>query len=196
MVRFEKGHKEATRARIIESASLRFRRDGVAATGIAGLMADAGLTHGGFYAHFASKEELVREATAVALLGAKSLGVLEKSGVEAFIRSYLRKAHRDMPEQGCALAALAPEMARQGDETRADFTARLNSILASISEKLPERMSLRTRWKTAVGILGVLVGTLQLARIVRNTELSDQILESGIKAALQIMRVEEVLGRP
>jgi TetR/AcrR family transcriptional repressor of nem operon len=185
-MRFEKGHKEATRQRIIETASARFRKDGVAATGIAGLMADAGLTHGGFYAHFASKEELVGEATAAALLGAKSRVVLEEAGLEAFIRSYLRKAHRDTPEQGCAAAALAPEIARNGETTRANFAEGLEEIFARIAKKLPDNVPYPARWETAVGIFGVMMGTLQLARAVLDKKLSDRILESGIAAALRL----------
>lgn len=185
-MRFEKGHKETTRRRIIETASARFREDGVAATGIAGLMADAGLTHGGFYAHFSSKEELVREAAAAALAGARSNTVLEESGLEAYIRHYLRNAHRDAPGRGCAAAALAPEIARHDDATRADFAQGLETIFGRIAEKLPQTVPDGERWDRAVGIFGVMMGTLQLARAVVDKKLSDRILESGITAALRM----------
>jgi TetR/AcrR family transcriptional repressor of nem operon len=188
-MRFEKGHKETTKQRIIETAAARFRKDGVAATGIAGLMAGAGLTHGGFYAHFASKEELVREAVVAALAGSKARVVLEEAGLEAYIRSYLRKAHRDTPEQGCAAAALAPEIARHDDTTRADFTKGLEGIFTRIAEKLPENVPEAARWETAVGIFGVIMGTLQMARAVADKKLSDRILESGIAAALRLAAV-------
>jgi TetR/AcrR family transcriptional repressor of nem operon len=188
-MRFEKGHKETTRQRIIETAAARFRKDGVAATGIAGLMADAGLTHGGFYAHFDSKEALVREAMAEALAHGKSRAVLEKSGLEAYVRNYLRRGHRDTPEHGCAAAALAPEIARHGVATRADFTKGLEGIFARIAEQLPEDIPPATRWEVAVGIFGVMMGTLQLARAVVDETLSDRILESGIAAALGMAAV-------
>ncbi len=191
-MRFEKGHKEVTKRRIIETASARFRRDGVAATGIAGLMADAGLTHGGFYAHFSSKEELVREAVATALAGTKSRAVLEQSGLEAYIRSYLRAAHRDAPELGCAAAALAPEIARHDKTTRADFTEGLEGIFARIAARLPEHVPEAQRWQTAVGIFGVMMGTLQMARAVADKELSDRILESGIAAASQMAAAQNI----
>jgi TetR/AcrR family transcriptional repressor of nem operon len=190
-MRFEKGHKEATRQRIIETASTRFRRDGVAATGIATLMADAGLTHGGFYAHFASKEDLVREAAAAALAGAKSRAVLEDSGLEAFIRSYLRTSHRDQPEHGCAAAALSAEIARHGDATRATFAEGLESIFTSIAEKLPAKIPAAARWDMAVGIFAVIMGTLQLARAVPDKKRSDRILESGITTALRMVTAAE-----
>jgi TetR/AcrR family transcriptional repressor of nem operon len=185
-MRFEKGHKAATRQRIVETASARFRKDGLAATGIAGIMAEAGLTHGGFYAHFDSKEDLVREAALSALSGAKSRAVLEESGLEAFIRGYLRKAHRDAPEQGCAMAALAPEISRHSDTLRSDFAAWLDEVCTAIVARLPEDVPVAARWQTAFGIFGVMLGTLQLARVVPDEALSDRILEGGIAAALRL----------
>jgi TetR/AcrR family transcriptional repressor of nem operon len=189
-MRFEKGHKAETRRRIIETAAARFRKDGVAATGIAGLMADAGLTHGGFYAHFPSKEALVGEAVAAALASAKAGAVLEESGLEAYIASYLQKAHRDTPEQGCPAAALAPEIARHDESVRADFTQGLEAIFARIAAKLPDIVPEPARWDMAVGIFGVMMGTLQLARAVSEKQLSDRILESGIAAALRLAAVQ------
>ena len=185
-MRFEKGHREATRQKIIETASARFRRDGLAATGIAGLMADAGLTHGGFYAHFPSKEELVREAVTAALAGSKARVVLEESGLEAYVKTYLRKAHRDAPEQGCAAAALTPEIARHGNATRADFTKELDATFAGIAARLPDAVPEPARQEMAIGIFGAMMGTLQMARAVTDTELSDRILESGARAALRL----------
>ena len=79
-MRYEKGHKEETRRRIVDVASQRFRKDGIAATGLAGLMADAGLTHGGFYAHFPSKNDLVRDALAASLVRTKDLLSAEPAG--------------------------------------------------------------------------------------------------------------------
>jgi hypothetical protein len=134
---------------------------------------------------------LVREATAAALLGARSRVVLEESGLEAFIRSYLRKSHRDTPEQGCAAASLAPEIARNGEATRANFAEGLEAIFARIANKLPEDISYPARWETAVGIFGVMMGTLQLARAVPDKRLSEQILESGIAAALRLAEVPQ-----
>jgi TetR/AcrR family transcriptional repressor of nem operon len=185
-MRFEKGHKDATRQRIIDTASVLFRQNGVAATGIAGLMAEAGLTHGGFYAHFASKEALLGAAAASAMAGSRSRKVLEESGLEAFIRNYVRKAHRDAPGQGCTAAALTAEMARQGNAARAEFSAGLEAIFSRIAEKLPENVPRNDRWAAAVGIFGVMMGTLQLARAVPDKKRSDRILESGITAALRL----------
>jgi len=193
-MRFEKGHKAATRQKIIETAAARFRKDGIAATGIAGLMADAGLTHGGFYAHFGSKEELVREAMEAAALGSRAR--LERASgaspsLEAYIRSYLRPAHRDAPEQGCFVAALGAELARHEPETRAAVSEKIEVLLARIAERLPADQSAEIRRGTAIGIFGVMSGTLQLARAVADETLSNQILESGIAAALKLAGLTE-----
>jgi len=188
-MRFEKGHKAATRQKIIETAAARFRRDGIAATGIAGLMADAGLTHGGFYAHFGSKEELVRAAmdTAAAATRARlERAGAQAPGLEAYIRSYLRPAHRDAPGQGCFIAALGAELARHEPETRAAVSEKIEALLAHIAGQLPAEQTLETRQGTAIGIFGVMSGTLQLARAVADDALSNRILESGIAAALKL----------
>lgn len=192
-MRFEKGHKEQTRQRIIETASRKFRKEGVAATGIAGLMAEAGLTHGGFYAHFASKEDLVRAALASTLDQAKARRqqVLDSAkpgpgGLEALIQFYLRPAHRDTPERGCAAAALISEIARHEPETRAAFTTRLLGMLAQIASALPPEMDEAARERLAIGLFGTLLGCLQMARAVDDPALSDKILESGAQAALAL----------
>ena len=188
-MRFEKGHKAATRQKIIETAAARFRQDGIAATGIAGLMADAGLTHGGFYAHFTSKEELVRESMAAAAAATRARlerATAQSPGLESYIRSYLRPAHRDAPAQGCIVAALGAELARHEPETRAAFSEKIEALLARIAAQLPAEQSEEDRLRTAIGIFGVMNGTLQLARAAVDQTLSDKILESGIDAALRL----------
>jgi AcrR family transcriptional regulator len=161
----------------------------VAATGIAGLMDDAGLTHGGFYAHFESKEALVREAIAAALDATRHrldrAAARDDAGLEGLIRHYLRPAHRDNPAQGCALAALAAEIARHEPATREVFATRAEAFLDRIIAHLPEGAA-EAKKSPAIGILSVLLGALQLARVVTDAALSDQILESGIKAALTL----------
>jgi TetR/AcrR family transcriptional repressor of nem operon len=189
-MRFEKGHKAATRQRIIEVASERFRKDGVAAVGIAGVMADAGLTHGGFYAHFGSKEDLVREAMTAAFEATKTRheGAFAhgKTGLEQRIRHYLRPSHRDAPERGCAAAALVAEVARHDPATREAFTVQFEAMIGRIAGHLPEALPEAARRSTAVGIFGTMLGALQLARAVADPALSDAILESGIQAAIKL----------
>jgi AcrR family transcriptional regulator len=185
-MRFEKGHKAATRQRIIEVAAAKFRKDGVAAVGIAGLMAEAGLTHGGFYAHFESKEALLRDALAAAMdrTSARLDRAGDVAGLEGLIRTYLRPAHRDNPQKGCAIASLGPEIARHELETREMFAKRIEAFTARIAAYLPAEDA-----ATAIGITGILIGTLQLSRATPDEARSDQILEAGIAAALRLAGV-------
>jgi TetR/AcrR family transcriptional regulator, transcriptional repressor for nem operon len=191
-MRFDKGHKEQTRRRIVETAARRFRKEGVEAVGIAGLMADAGLTHGGFYAHFGSKEELVRAALEEASDQGRErrCRLLEKGeSLEGLVRSYLRPVHRDTPELGCAAAALIAEIARHEPETRAAFTARLGELLAQFEAVMPVEMAVEQRQSRTIGIFAAMMGALQMARAVTDPVLSDKILESGVEAALALARV-------
>lgn len=200
-MRFDKGHKEQTRRRIVETAAKRFRKEGVEAVGIAGLMADAGLTHGGFYAHFASKEDLVRaaleEAADQGYARRVALAAKAEPGaktVEAMVRSYLRPIHRDTPELGCAAAALIAEIARHEPETRAAFSARLGELLGQFEAALPADMEPELRQRRAIGMFAVMLGTLQMARAVTDAALSDKMLESGVAAALMLANMGANMG--
>jgi AcrR family transcriptional regulator len=187
-MRYEKGHKDATRQRIIDVASAQFREHGVAAVGLAGIMTDAGLTNGAFYTHFESKEDLVR----VVLLNAQSgrektlrTAVEAGAGLEAAIRDYLSPRHRDNPGRGCPTAALIAEIARHPKKTRDEYTSRMADFIALIASQIP-RGSAAERRRNAIAIYGMMVGTLQLARAVNDRRLSDEILESGVSAALAL----------
>src|SRR2546421_4267978 len=114
-VRYSKEHKEATRQRIIETAGRRFKRDGIDGSGVATLMADAGLTNGAFYAHFASKDDLVTNVVADQLkTQAEAYEALSpgRAGLEEFVREYLSPRHRDHRDTGCPSAALLDEIGR------------------------------------------------------------------------------------
>ena len=119
-MRYEKGRKDTSRRRITEVAAERFRRDGIAASGLAGIMSEAGLTNGTFYPHFRSKSDLVRESLATALeaRAEEMLQAATAGGLEAVLEAYLSPEHRDHPEKGCPVAALLPEVARQPAEMR------------------------------------------------------------------------------
>lgn len=190
-MRYEKGHKEATRQRIIETAAARFRRDGIESVGVADLMADAGLTHGGFYSHFRSKEDLVRAVVDQAALRSNEnfQRRTEEGGLEAWIRGYLRAQHRDHPENGCIVAALGPEIARHAKPARKSFTERLATLTADIQKFLPAAMKPAQKRKTAIGIFATLVGAMQMARTVDDAALSDEILEAGIASALTLAQI-------
>src|ERR1700751_5570290 len=111
-MRYEKGHKDTTRQRIVEVASRQFREHGLAAVGIAGIMSDAGLTNGAFYAHFDSKEDLVREVLSHAGFRNKLKAAESGAGLQSAIRGYFSGRHRDNPGGGCPTLALVAAIAR------------------------------------------------------------------------------------
>jgi len=180
-VRYEKGHKEQSRHRILEVAAERFRNDGIAASGLAGIMDEAGLTNGAFYPHFHSKAELVEECLAKALQeqSKKLEQALAGGGLDAAIGLYLSKQHRDNPGLGCVFAALLPELARQPDEARNRFAKLLQSSVREFASALPAPDS----EAIALGLYATLIGALQLARATKDTALSDRILAAGARAA-------------
>ena len=139
-MRYGKEHKQETRQRIIETAGRRFKRDGIEGSGIATLMADAGLTNGAFYAHFTSKNDLVASAVADQL-GEQRASLSElapgRPGVEQYVRKYLSIQHRDNPDDGCPSAALLDEIGRCTDATKRAYTdgIALTSPLSHPSER-------------------------------------------------------------
>jgi AcrR family transcriptional regulator len=187
-MRYEKGHKEATRGHIIDVASARFREGGVAAVGIAGIMADAGLTNGAFYNHFESKEDLV-EAVLAHALGGRKVGLranLEAGKpLEATIRDYLSVRHRDDASGGCPAAALVAEVARHPRTTRDAFTGKILEIVDLIAARAGKAPA-RERRKRAIAVYGLMLGALQLARAVNDRKLSDEILASAADSALAL----------
>lgn len=193
-MRFEKGHKAVTRQHILEVASKCFRREGVSAAGISGIMGKAGLTNGAFYLHFESKEALVREAVGSALAERQqNLEEKVQAGVdlEGVIRSYLNQAHREDPACGCPSAALLPEIARQSVPTRQTYEDGLQSFVSTLAALLPEADS-AAAGRRATAIFALMVGTLQLARAVPDVARAEQILEGGVEAALLLARASPV----
>jgi len=187
-MRFEKGHKAATRRHIVDVASKCLRRDGVAAAGIAGIMSEAGLTKGAFSPHFESKEELVREAVASALADQQHrLDEDQRRGLnlKGAIRRYLN--HLENSAGGCPSAALLPEIARQPLSTRQDYEKGLRSYVSTLAALLPDADSV-AKGRRATAIFGLMVGTLQFARAVPDAAQAEQILEGGVEAALHLAR--------
>src|SRR5207344_2398265 len=139
VVRYGKEHKQATRRRIVEAAGRRLKRDGIDGSGIATLMADAGLTNGAFYAHFASKDDLVASVVEEELrLQAAALSVLAPglAGVEQLVRAYLSPGHRDHPDAGCPSAALLDEIGRSADAAKDAYTAGAKTFIEQIATRL------------------------------------------------------------
>jgi TetR/AcrR family transcriptional regulator, transcriptional repressor for nem operon len=186
-MRYEKGRKDASRDRIVEVAAQRFRGDGIAASGLAAIMGDAGLTNGAFYPHFQSKAKLVRESLVAAMeIQSQQLQeALAAGGPEMGIAAYLSVEHRDNPGTGCASAALLPELARQPPETREVYTERLLVLVRQLSAALRQT---RDPEGAAMGVFATLIGALQLARAVAGTELSDRILAAGADAARKLIQ--------
>ena len=190
MARYEKGRKGETRARIVELASRRFRADGVDGVGIATLMADAGLTNGGFYAHFDSKEQLVKEAVLLALSempGEPARKVDDGTyDLAAFVDRYLSSAHRDHPEQGCAVAALSSDLMRRPAASRSAFQLEALATIDRIAAGLPAFVRPDDRRQLAFAVFAHLLGTIQMARLITDGPTSDAILARGRCEALRL----------
>lgn len=188
MARYAPEHKDATRRRMIETSGRRFKRDGFDGAGIATLVADAGLTNGAFYGHFASKDDLIATvvsdqlAAQVARVEALPLGL---ASVETFVREYLSPEHRDDPGNGCPSAALLDEIARQDIATRQAYTDGARALIDAITRHLAVGDAVAARDR-AIGLFTLLVSSLQLARAVTDPELSDQVLASGYENAMRI----------
>jgi TetR/AcrR family transcriptional repressor of nem operon len=185
VARYDKVHKQATRQRIIETAGHRFKQDGIDGSGIATLMADAGLTNGAFYAHFSSKDDLVAHVVADQLdTQAESFRALPpgRAGLEGFLREYLSPQHRDKPADGCPSAALLDEIARCPAGTKHAYTDGAQAILEEIAARLAPEDPQSARAK-ALGLYTIAVGTLQVSRVVSDPKVADEVLEQGIQNA-------------
>lgn len=185
-MRYEKGRKDASKRRIVEVAAERFRSDGIAATGLASIMSEAGLTNGAFYPHFKSKAALVSASVSAALEQQfeQINDLLTANGLEAAIAAYLSPEHRDDPGHGCASAALLPELGRESPDTRRAYTANVLALVDRLAAELPSEVE--DREGAALGIFATLIGALQLARAVDRPDLSDQILAAGANAARRL----------
>ena len=174
--------KTKTHRRIVKIASRRFREKGIAGVGIADLMKEAGLTVGGFYKHFDSRDALVAEAVSSAFGGWKRRVDAAASGgppvsYEKLIDEYLNEAHRDDPGAGCAFSALAGEIARGDKRTRALATDQIRNDIQLLAALLPGKDKRTTRSR-AILIFSALVGAMSLARAVSDEELSREILRT------------------
>jgi TetR/AcrR family transcriptional repressor of nem operon len=179
---YSKAQKARTHKRIVAIASKRFREKGLAGFGIAELMKEAGLTVGGFYKHFDSRDHLVAEAVNSAFGGWRRRVDTAKSGgppvsYEELIDDYLSEAHRDNPGTGCAFSALAPEIARSDKRTRALTSQQVRNDIQLIAGLLPKKDKSGARSK-AILTFSALVGAMSLARAVSDEALSRDILKT------------------
>lgn len=188
-MRYSKEHKTYTRTRIIEAAGRTFRNQGYIGAGIDGIMQAAGLSHGGFYAHFRSKDELLAETIRVSLERLRQRwfgGIDELSGLawlQVVVDRYLSQQHRDEPALGCMMPPLVSELARAGELPRASFEAALSELVDEIAAKLPDDGVLSAR-ERALASMALNVGAMSLARAVNDNELSSEILAASKALAL------------
>lgn len=175
-----KSRKEAaaTRARIVDAASAEFRRNGIDRTGLNDLMGAAGLTHGGFYKHFASKDQAVSEACAAAVAGTIMAisSRLDDDGFDGAVDTYLSTKHRDAAVPICPFAALGSELARSGPDTRSIATAGFSTLVDVLSAKLAGSGGNDAR-SEAIAALATMFGAMMMSRISAGTNLSAEILD-------------------
>jgi TetR/AcrR family transcriptional repressor of nem operon len=180
------GHSQADKAeshdRIVQVAAARFRENGVDGIGVADLMKDAGLTHGGFYRHFDSRDELVAEAVERALReGARAVDAvanIKESPLAAVVDGYLSTAHRDDLATSCAVTTLAADVARSNDRARSAYTRQVGAYLELLS-KLIAGDKPKSRRTKAIAALSTLVGAVSMARAVNDEKLSREILKAA-----------------
>jgi TetR/AcrR family transcriptional repressor of nem operon len=189
VARYGKEHKDATRRRIIQAAGQRLKRDGIDGSGVSTLMADAGLTNGAFYAHFASKDDLVASTVADQLrqqLERYRSGPPGRAGVEQLVREYLSVAHRDDIEHGCPSAALLDELGRGSDATKDAYTDGVVALADEIAARLAPEDPPSARGRV-LSLFGLLIGTLQLSRALADRRLADEVLDRGVESALALL---------
>ncbi|WP_102716276.1 TetR/AcrR family transcriptional regulator [Paenibacillus castaneae] len=184
---YPKGHKTKVRNKIVESAAQAFRTKGILDVSVPFIMKGAGLTHGGFYAHFDNKEQLVAEACRYAI--SDTITILQNAAdqekqnpkINSVIDYYLSPYHRDKTEMGCILPALSGEISRASEEVRQVFTNELERMIAFLSN-LAEIDSSK-----GSALLSTMVGSLVLARSVNDPELSGSLLSAGKQYAKELV---------
>ena len=184
--RTSRQQKEATHQRIVEAAARAIRRSGYGGTGVADIMKEAGLTHGGFYVHFASREAMLAEAADRA--GAEAVDASQRiaatapppQALEALLQAYLSKQHIEGIETGCPIAALGSEMPRQAPEVRRAATRRIKEMIDVVARQSPDwgRPGAHER---ALVTMATAVGTLLLARAVDDPRLRDALRDAALK---------------
>lgn len=178
--------KAASHERIVNAAAARIRRDGIPGVSVSELMNEAGLTHGGFYRHFSSRDDLVAEAVDAALAhGSRRTDAAARIGgipaLTAIIDGYLSQSHRDQPETGCAVAALPADISRSEGRTRQAYGRQVRRYIDVLVDMIPGAEP-ETKQDEALLILAALVGALSMARAVDDSDLSDEILTRTARA--------------
>lgn len=187
-MRVSRAQAEENRRSVVSTAGRLFREHGIDGIGLSDLMAAAGLTHGGFYKQFGSKDDLVVQACDRALAdSAEKWTRMAESGSDdplaELISQYLSRAHRDRPGEGCAFAALAPDAARHTPELIRSFEAGVKSHL-EVLDRVMQASPSREKQSDSAVVLSTMVGALLLSRVVKDESLSRRILDSAIGSLL------------
>lgn len=191
-MRYGAEHKSTTRAKVVEAASRSLRRRGPEGLAVAEVMAEAGLTHGGFYAHFPSKDALIAEAVQAAFEDSRvqflklGEGRTGREQLNTFVDQYVSAAHRDRPERGCAITALASDMPRQAEAARRAYDAGVARLIARLARLLAGGTALERRAR-AGSLLAEMAGAVTLARAIRDPVFSDSLLAETRAAVKQRM---------
>jgi len=194
-MRYDAEHKQKTRSKVLEVAAKAIRSDGPDRIGVAGVMAEAGLTHGGFYAHFKSKDELVAAAIeqmfeeSRARVAHEMEGHPPAEGLANYIDFYLSKKHRDARGAGCPMAALSSDLPRLPEQTRALFAEGAQHLVESMTEKLAA-LGFSNPQMLARSTVSELVGALSLARAETDAKRSDAILADSRQLLKQRLGLE------
>jgi TetR/AcrR family transcriptional repressor of nem operon len=189
-MRYDAEHRGKTREKILNEAAAAIRAKGPDGVGVAALMKRAGLTHGGFYAHFASKDDLVAEAIGVMFEDARARfdrSTAERdprAALDAYVGFYLSRSHRDSRDRGCPIAALSTDMARLEPVSRERFGQGIGTLTGWLAEAL-ERHGVADAGPAASAMLSEMVGALSLSRAVADPAQSDAILAYATAAIRQ-----------
>lgn len=176
-MRYPPEHKAEVRARIVEAASRALRRDGLEGVGISTLMGQVGLTHGGFYAHFKDRDELVAEAVRTAARWTGRAVFEEAATLDEALAAYTSRAHVDGPEGGCVVAALGAEAPRQRPPVRAAFAFAARGLLALVQQKLSPDAPTEELSDQALELTSRMVGAVILARLLDDPALVERLLQ-------------------
>jgi TetR/AcrR family transcriptional repressor of nem operon len=181
-MRYGPEQAEKTKERVVKIAAAQMRKRGPDKVAVADVMNRAGLTHGGFYAHFESKDDLIAAAVRQMFAEAREMlrgateGKDNPEALRSYINAYVSASHRDRPERGCAIAALSSDIHRQGHKARAAYDEGVAGLVAKIAGLLPEGVNRR---QLAVSMIAEMTGAVAAARAVSDPTLSDEILASA-----------------
>ena len=194
-MRYDAEHKARTRERVLVEAARSLRIEGPSRLGVAEVMKQAGLTHGGFYSHFRSKDDLIGEAIRVAFGDAKEMfeqacqGRTPRAALAKYIAAYLSMAHRDGPGHGCPLPALATDLPRMGHEARSLYADGVRRLTARLHGLL-EAGEIRDAEALAPSVVAELVGALSIARALPDAAEAGQVLRRSRAALIQRLGLE------